>query len=509
MTQHTSTQPGKSAQTLIILSICALAAGLRFHHLTYQSLWNDELSTWVRSHYDSLRDVIVKGVIPDVHPPGWQILVYYVEKIFGDSEFLLRLPSAIAGVLAVGAIYLLARRLYGVEEAWISALLLACLQFPIQYSQEARAYSLLLLMAIVSTYLWIELLDLAAPRSRIRTSSVVGGYIIAALCCAYLHYFGLLLVLWQFSAGAVITLFLRRTLLPRFAAAYPAIAIGYLPWLPHTWEDFRHGESWMIKPGLAAPFVELRYFFNNSAALLSIVLLLYAALAARSTVEWRLKRNSPQPSAGNPDPNQPIAGIIRPTVYVTAWLLVPFVAVWIKSLASTPVLTTKNLIILLPAAYLLLARAIARMAFSQILRAGIAAVLVLAFLGQMIFGSHYYSSVAKEQFREAMQYVARVDNPSSPSLIIACSNHLDYFNYYLARFGCRKRSTVYGCTARDIPDIDAALRTQKPAAVWFACFSVLPEPAVLDYLNSHLHKITNKTYFGGGVILYKPNPPGT
>ena len=79
---------------LVLLAIVALAAVLRVSGLEVQSLWNDELSSWYRSHYATLGEVIARGVVSDVHPPGFQILLYFVEQTLGNSEWALRLPSA-------------------------------------------------------------------------------------------------------------------------------------------------------------------------------------------------------------------------------------------------------------------------------------------------------------------------------------------------------------------------------------------------------------------------------
>ena len=63
---------------------------------------------------------MTKGIRPDVHPPGYLTLLYLATNVLGDSEAMLRLPSALAGTLWIPAMFLLGRRLFGPEEGLIA-----------------------------------------------------------------------------------------------------------------------------------------------------------------------------------------------------------------------------------------------------------------------------------------------------------------------------------------------------------------------------------------------------
>jgi len=62
--------------------------------------------------------------------------------VWGDSEFLLRLPSAVFGILTIPIIYLVTRRLADTTAAVVASFVLAISFYNIGYSQEARAYAL-------------------------------------------------------------------------------------------------------------------------------------------------------------------------------------------------------------------------------------------------------------------------------------------------------------------------------------------------------------------------------
>lgn len=119
-----------------LLVILVVATGFRLYGLDFQSLWLNELDSWWIRQHDDLRIVLGRGVMEDLHPPGYQVLLYLVIHVFGDSEVILRLPSSIAGVSSVYVIALLGRRLYNPATGLVAGALLSCLWVPIYYSKK-------------------------------------------------------------------------------------------------------------------------------------------------------------------------------------------------------------------------------------------------------------------------------------------------------------------------------------------------------------------------------------
>src|SRR5829696_1576191 len=220
-----------------LLAIMLLGAVLRLYGLDFQSLSDDELASWDFSHRETLSQVI-RGVRGDIHPPLYFLILHFARWIFGESEWALRLPSAIAGWLCILAIYLLGKRLYSEREGIMAALFLAVLWAPIYYSQEARAYSMLILLPILTSYFWWGvMLGLRYRRELpVREAAL---YVVCALLCAYAHYFGLLLVVLQGAALAA----LAYGMLREVALLYVPVALAYLPWLPSMVHQFGSGEQ--------------------------------------------------------------------------------------------------------------------------------------------------------------------------------------------------------------------------------------------------------------------------
>lgn len=134
--------------------ILTLAAFLRFSNLAKRDFWYDEAFTGiaVRSGWNGM----FKELINDIHPPLYYILV----KIFGDffnyNVFGLRLFSAIFGLLAVWLVYLVAKEIFDKETGLWSALIAAIAPIALQYSQEARMYSLLVCLFLAAALFFLK-----------------------------------------------------------------------------------------------------------------------------------------------------------------------------------------------------------------------------------------------------------------------------------------------------------------------------------------------------------------
>ena len=93
----------------------------------------------------------------DVHPPLYFQLLYGWIRLFGTGERTVRALSGLFYLLSVFALYGLARSLYGSKAALLASAVYAASPLAILSAQFARMYSLLSLLAIVSTWLFLQL----------------------------------------------------------------------------------------------------------------------------------------------------------------------------------------------------------------------------------------------------------------------------------------------------------------------------------------------------------------
>jgi len=138
------------------MSCLLLAVGLRAYRLGYQSLWADEITTLLNSS-GSLHQVIFHPVINSNIPPLYYMVIHGMLK-FGSDEYLLRLPSVAFGSISIVVFFLIVRNWLGRNIGLTSMVLITISPFHVWYSQEARPYMLLLLLALLSVLLVQSLL---------------------------------------------------------------------------------------------------------------------------------------------------------------------------------------------------------------------------------------------------------------------------------------------------------------------------------------------------------------
>ena len=225
MLETAETIKGHRATLAAVGLVVAIGALLRFHNLGGESLWADEAASWTEAK-DSLADLI-KRTADDNYPPLHNLALFAAIKLFGDSEWSLRLPSAIFGVANIVALYWLGSMTVGRTAGLIGAALLALSPFHVWYSQEARMYSLLALAATL--YAATSFHYLRAP------SLPRGAWVsLAGLALVYSHPYGALDWIAIVVAFAVFVLSATssppRTMLV-WAASNVIVAAGFAPWV--------------------------------------------------------------------------------------------------------------------------------------------------------------------------------------------------------------------------------------------------------------------------------------
>lgn len=274
------------------VAVLLLSAGLRFHELGAQSLWNDEGNSVVQAGRSL--SAIAEHAARDIHPPGFYWLLAGWKALTGDSEFALRSLSALASVLSVAFALALGRRLYGVWAGLAAALLVALNTFSIYYAQEARMYALLALLGAAG--MW-ALAGLVLKRSG-RWAVALGLLNAAGL---YTQYAYPLLIAAQ-GLLVLIALVQRRRerpvimrLLGLYAGSLALSAILFLPLAATAWAQVTNwpgtGEPAAIAEALRAISVWLAYGPTAQGAALAIpfVVLVFGLLDAdrRADGRWR------------------------------------------------------------------------------------------------------------------------------------------------------------------------------------------------------------------------------
>ena len=135
----------------VTLALLAAGAGLvlRIDGLDRKSLWEDEVSTARRVALPSL-GAVFDDLNESPFPPLYYALIWVWSRVWGIGDLSLRSLPALFGILALPATYLVWRPILGRRAAAWTIVLLALNAYHIYYSQDAKMYSAVWLLAVIS-----------------------------------------------------------------------------------------------------------------------------------------------------------------------------------------------------------------------------------------------------------------------------------------------------------------------------------------------------------------------
>ena len=255
-----------SNQTILII-IIIIGALLRLYNYNIAPFTLDEFSALFRTNFDSFSELIDKGVKIDGHPAGIQVFLFYWVKLFGYSEWVVKLPFLAFGILSIYLIYLIAKDWFNETVGLVSAAFIASLHFSIIYSLIARPYISGLFFSLAMVYFWTKLIK--HPSSHFYRNSIL--FVVFTSLCAYNHHFSLLFA----GIVGVSGLFLiDRKFLVKYALCGVFVVLLYLPHIPVFIYQLNVGgvEEWLGKPKKEF-FVDFVYYiFNFSIYVLFVTL---------------------------------------------------------------------------------------------------------------------------------------------------------------------------------------------------------------------------------------------
>ena len=249
---------------LILLVTIFVGAGLRFWHLDAKPLWLDEVITTLLSLGRGYTDIPLDVVFPlsklesyltlrpgatcaeivqtvsiqSVHPPLFFCWMHqWLSKLSAipiSLAWKLRSLPALIGVAMIPTIFLLNRIAFSIRAGWLAAAILAVSPLAVYLSQEARHYTLPMLLITLAL---VGLVQIQQGLSRRQLQPAVWfGWMAVNSLGFYIHYFFLL----AFVAQGVSLIWLvwrqhydfSRRVWGAIVLAIGGVCLSYLPWLP-------------------------------------------------------------------------------------------------------------------------------------------------------------------------------------------------------------------------------------------------------------------------------------
>lgn len=314
--------PSKRMDYILLGVIMLVAAVLRLWKLGQIPFMHDEFSALLRTRFDNFHDFIQQGVMPDSHPIGVEAFLWLWVRIFGWSEFWIKLPFVLMGIGSVYLIYIIGRQWFNRKVGLFSAAFFAVSQFTIFYSQLARPYSAGLFFVLLMAVFWYKIVF----GTKTTTKDHV-GFALSAWACSLMQYFSIAQAGLIFLTGLF---FLPKERRKAYWLSGIAAVVLFAPTLPIFYQQlFVSGSigGWLAAPKSTFLLDFIQYTMNYSQLFMfavGIIILLPLILGKRSRLRQPLRW----------------AG--------TAWFVIIFAIAFIYSLKREPILQHSTLIFSYP-----------------------------------------------------------------------------------------------------------------------------------------------------------------
>jgi len=404
------------------------------YQLDAKSIWFDESHSLNRASLDLLsiasgKQIWGERVVQDTtHVPFYFFLLHFLIKLAGDSDFTLRFLSVIFGVLTVPLIYSMGNKLcHGHARVGLWAALLATLSpFYLWYSQEARMYTLLVFLGLLSVYCLLR----AIGEDK---TSWYATYAVTATAMLYTSLFSFGLFAFESLLGLLAAWKRRRWSL---LAVFVIVSLASLPglWPRLIWlGPERQLEEYNYWPGILLDILNSLNFGLSldptklTSPNLALLMIFIIGLLSPGLVRRR-SLTEPEPfdcSARSPDrhrraqdrPFDPSTGLRagvaqgRPqwrwdsSLFLLGYICLPIISLYLVSLLQPIYRGSRYLMIISPAYYLGLAAGL--VAIKRRSRLIFLLCLSLILVGMLLSDYSYFFSpdYHKEDYRSVARHV--------------------------------------------------------------------------------------------------------
>lgn len=393
--------------------ILAIASFLRIYHLDYQGAWLDEIHTLKEADPNlSLKELHELVMWREGIPHFYFILIRCFGIIFTHSLFSIRLFSAVSGILGVYSFYLLGKEMKDSRFGLVVSFLLAIQPFHIEYSQEGRSYSLLVLFVIISFYRLV--LYLKKPNFK---NAVFLGIFLGLITNA--HPIGIVNVISVFLIIMACFFLIKEKskkinfFKNTFICGITTLIV-FLPVYQIVVKVSEIRSFWVQSPSFEYVTQVLVNLSGGNKTLLFLITASFFLIVIKTISDFIKYKND-----SNNEKNF-INGFI-----VINWVVFFFSFILIKSLGETSLFLNRYLISLVPGFILLLVLAIENIKFRQV---KFVLILIISglYMNVLLVEKVYYSTRIKAQFNEISKQILK-ENKNNEIIISNWGWLLTYF----------------------------------------------------------------------------------
>ncbi|MGZ4444723.1 MAG: glycosyltransferase family 39 protein [Nocardioidaceae bacterium] len=508
---------GRTAGRAVLVALpLLLMLGMGLWGLDRESLYSGEAATFWAGHLPLPALLHLLRHIDAVH--GFYYLIVHGAFLFGHDYVLLRLPSVVGAVGAVGLTYLMAARLTGSRRVGVvSAGLLALAPTMNDYAQNGRSYALVMFCTLGCGLVLLRAVQHPSPAAgRLARMTPWLGYIALMTLCGYLN--ELSMVLLALAQG--VALVLSRVRAGTFARWVGCMAVVGALVLPLVLVSLREDKavSWIQRPGWSSVGLVAEVYFGAT----SVVLVLLLVLALVGAVPARTSGHGyDQLRADDLRPGR-LPGTLSVQSYLVPVVVVPSAVLLTESVLGKPLFDTRYILFGLPAAMILAAAGIervTRLVRARGLLAWVPALVVLVAVAGLQWSVQQHLRTPDSRtwnLAQAARYLARHTRPGDGISYVPRS--VDYVGLvypqavrgvdnFRLKVDARRSGTFHGINLHHTALKAAMLRHSR---IW-----LVEDPSKvgrtsaqrqLTMLHKHYRAVSKYHYHGGVIKLLEKRP---
>ncbi len=407
--------PYISSTWLLCILIGAIALGFNLYRLGSPSIWFDEaFSVELARQPLPLIWHIIWG--PEPNMELYYLLLHFWLGFTGflglhPTEFVVRFPSAICAALSSVMVFLLGRRFLGITAGIVGAGLYLLNDLQLTYAQQTRSYSLQLLLICIAWYALFTILSQSSHNKRWWVC-----YIAVTTLAIYTHLFTLVILLAQLTAFVGLLILpctwraIARKQLLAFIVSLVCISLLSIPMLLVSLHGSKTG--WLPSPHLhdvynlflnisANSKIYMLLLFGFCALGLLVSMLVYLPQGKELLAQFALYNSSDHKRNSMLQQYLPVAFALL------CWFVVPIVFSYVVSQGSTRLFSTRYLVIILPALFLLVGLGFASLRW----RAAQVVLTLVLFLVALYYVPAYYRGAQIEDWNSTVLWLQQHYQP--------------------------------------------------------------------------------------------------
>lgn len=382
------------------------------------SYWFDEIASLIIARLDFPK--IWEYLIMENNPPLSFLFLHFWIKLFGEGEKIVRISSLIFSIASIAATYFIGKEIFSKKTGLLAAFFMSLSFFQVFYSAEAKMYSLFQFLALCSIYFFWKVLNENKKINWI-------FYTASSLLLIYTHIFAWLILIFQ----NIFLLIYRKDyakIKNKILAINLLILTFFFTWFIPKIQTFEFSDltnAWYFKTNyntlsnilsIGQRIIDLIYETAPNK-LLELPLVILIILLGISAFLLHIKNNRNNEFTF-------LFHLTKPLLFVSLWMAIPLIMLFL----FFPSGTSKYVIFVGPALYLLIARGINKLKLKPEI-----IISIILFISLAIFSNTFNNIKNTKQayvWNKVAEYISKEEKPEDKIILHSFVGIFEFRQYY-------------------------------------------------------------------------------